>query len=118
MPSGERPYDPIMFDHLGEDVKKVSDPSPHYTETILGVPMNGIHTPGEPNSNVKGSPKSSEGSNSATDVVANEKIHVATDLMGSEQVNEAINLVPLQDPITSHSSRPRKLPRYLNDYNW
>ena len=118
MPSGERPYDPILFDHLGEDVKKVSDPSPHYTETILGVPMNGIHTPGEPNSNVKGSPKSSEGSNSATDVVANEKIHVATDLMGSEQVNEAINLVPLQDPITSHSSRPRKLPRYLNDYNW
>ena len=117
MPSGERPYDPIMFDHLGEDVKKVSDPSPHYTETILGVPMNGIHTPGEPNSNVKGSPKSSEGSNSATDVVANEKIHVATDLMGSEQVNEAINLVPLQDPITSHSGRPRKLPRHLNDYN-
>ena len=118
MPSGERPYDPIMFDHLGEDVKKVSDPSPHYTETILGVPMNGIHTPGEPNSNVKGSPKSSEGSNSATDVVANEKFHVATDLMGSEQVNEAINLVPLQDPITSHSGRPRKLPRHLNDYNW
>ena len=117
MPSGERPYDPIMFDHLGEDVKKVSDPSPHYTETILGVPMNGIHTPGEPNSNVKGSPKSSEGSNSATDVVANEKFHVATDLMGSEQVNEAINLVPLQDPITSHSGRPRKLPRHLNDYN-
>ena len=105
MPSGERPYDPIMFDHLGEDVKKVSDPSPHYTETILGVP------------NFKGSPKSSEGSNSATDVVANEKIHVATDLMGSEQVNEAINLVPLQDPITSHSGRPRKLPRHLNDYN-
>ena len=117
MPSGERPYDPIMFDHLGEDVKKVSDPSPHYTETILGVPMNGIHTPGEPNSNVKGSPKSIEGSNSATDVVANEKFHVATDLMGSEQVNEAINLVPLQDPITSHSGRPRKLPRHLNDYN-
>ena len=117
MPSGERPYDPIMFDHLGEDVKKVSDPSPHYTETILGVPMNGIHTPGEPNSNVKGSPKSSEGSNSATDVVANEKIHLATDLMGSEQVNEAINLVPLQDPITSHSGRPRKLPRHLNGYN-
>ena len=117
MPSSERPYDPIMFDHLWEDVKKVYDPSPHYTETILGVPMNGIHTPGEPNSNFKGSPKSSEGSNSATDVVANEKIHVATDLMGSEQVNEAINLVPLQDPITSHSGRPRKLPRHLNDYN-
>ena len=117
MPSGERPYDPIMFHHLGEDVKKVSDPSPHYTEPILGVPMNGIHTPGEPNSNFKGSPKSSEGSNSATDVVVNEKIHVATDLMGSEQVNEAINLVPLQDPITSHSGRPRKLPRHLNDYN-
>ena len=117
MPSSERPYDPIMFDHLWEDVKKVSDPSPHYTETILGVPMNGIHTPGEPNSNFKGSPKSSEGSNSATDVVANEKIHVATDLMGSEQVKEAINLVPLQDPITSHSGRPRKLPRHLNDYN-
>ena len=118
MPSGERPYDPIMFDHLGEDVKKVSDPSPHYTETILGVPMKGIHNPGEPNSNFKCSPKSSEESNSATDIVANEKINVATDLMGSEQVNEAINLVPLQDPITSHSSRPRKLPRYLNDYNW
>ena len=118
MPSGERPYDPIMFDHLGENVKKVSDPSPHYTETILGVPMKGIHNPGEPNSNFKCSPKSSEESNSATDIVANEKINVATDLMGSEQVNEAINLVPLQDPITSHSSRPRKLPRYLNDYNW
>ena len=117
MRSGERPYDPIMFDHLGEDVKKVSDPSPHYTETILGVPMNGIHTPGEPNSNFKCSPKSSEGSNSATDVVANEKIHVATDLMASGQVNEAINLIPLQDPITSRSGRPRKLPRHLNDYN-
>ena len=118
MPSSERPYDPIMFDHLWEDVKKVSDPSPHYTEPILGVPMKGIHNPGEPNSNFKCSPKSSEESNSATDIVANEKINVATDLMGSEQVNEAINLVPLQDPITSHSSRPRKLPRYLNDYNW
>ena len=118
LPSGERPYDPIMFDHLGEDVKKVSDPSPHYTETILGVPMNGIHTPGEPNSNFKGSPKSSEGSNSAIEVVANEKIKEAADLMANKQVSEAINLVPLQDPITSHSSRPRKLPRYLNDYNW
>ena len=118
MPSSERPYDPIMFDHLWEDVKKVSDPSPHYTEPILGVPMKGIHNPGEPNSNFKCSPKSSEESNSATDIVANEKINVATDLMGSEQVKEAINLVPLQDPITSHSSRPRKLPRYLNDYNW
>ena len=117
-PSGERPYDPIMFDHLGEDVKKVSDPSPHYTETILGVPMNGIHTPGEPNSNFKGSPKSSEGSNSAIEVVANEKIKEAADLRANKQVSEAINLVPLQDPITSHSSRPRKLPRYLNDYNW
>ena len=83
----------------------------------MGVPINGIHTPGEPNSNIKSSPKNSEGSNSATDVVANEKINVATDLMGSEQVNEAINLVPLQDPITSHLGRPRKLPRYLNDYN-
>ena len=105
--------DPIMFEHLWDDVKKVSDPSPHGTETSLGVPMNGIHTPGEPNSNFKCSPKSS-----ATDVVANEKIKVATDLMGSEQVNEAINLAPLQDPITSHSGRLRKLPRYLNDYNW
>ena len=73
MPSSERPYDPIMFDHLWEDVKKVSDPSPHYTETILGVPMNGIHTPGEPNSNFKGSPKSSEGSNSATDLPLSDK---------------------------------------------
>ena len=41
MPSSERPYDPIMFDHLWEDVKKVSDPSPHYTEPILGVPIRG-----------------------------------------------------------------------------
>ena len=117
LPSGERPYDPIMFDHLGEDVKKVSDPSPHYTETILGVPMNGIHTPGEPNSNVKGSPKSSEGSNSAIEVVVNEKINEATDRMANKQVNEAINLVPLQEPIISRSGRPRKLPRHLNDYN-
>ena len=75
-----------MFDHLWEDVKKVSDPSPHYTETSLGVPVNSIHTPGEPNSNFKCSPKNSEESNSATDVVANEKINVATDLMASEQV--------------------------------
>ena len=117
MPSGERPYDPIMFDHLGEDVKKVSDPSPHYTETILGVPMNGIHTPGEFNSNVKSNPKNSEGSNSAIEVVVNEKINEATDLMANKQVNEAINLVPLQEPIISRSGRPRKLPRHLNDYN-
>ena len=109
--------DPIMFDHLWDDVKKVSDPSPQYTEPSLHAPMNGTHTPGEHTPNFKCSPKSSEESNSATDLVANEKINVATDLMGSEQVNEAINLVPLQDPITSHSSRPRKLPRYLNDYN-
>ena len=100
-----------------DDVKKVSDPLPHCTETSLGVPINGIHTPGEPNSNVKSSPKNSEGSNSDTDVVVNEKIKEATDLMASEQVNEAINLVPLQDPITSRSGRPRKLPRHLNDYN-
>ena len=92
---------PIMFEHLWEDVKKVSDLLPHCIETSLRVPINGIHTPGEPNSNIKSSPKNSEGNNSATDVVANEKINVATDLMGSEQVNEAINLVPLQDPITS-----------------
>ena len=52
--------DPITFDHLWEDVKKVSAPSPHYTETSLGVPVNGIHTPGEPNSNFKCSPKNSE----------------------------------------------------------
>ena len=107
-----------MFDHLWDDVKKVSDPLPHCTETSLGVPMNGIHTPGEPTSNFKCSPKKSEGSNSAAEVVANEKTNEATDLMSSEQGNEANNLAPTEVTITSRSGRPRKLPRHLNDYNW
>ena len=109
--------DPIMFDHLWDDVKKVSDPSPKYTEPSLRVPIDGIHTPGEFDSNVKSNPKNSEGSNSAIEVVVNEKINEATDLMANKQVNEAINLVPLQEPIISRSGRPRKLPRHLNDYN-
>ena len=109
--------DPIMFDHLWDDVKKVSDPLPHCTETSLGVPIDGIHTPGEPNSNVNRNLKNSEGSNSAIEVVVNEKIKEAADLMANKQIHEAINLVPLQDPITSRSGRPRKLPRHLNDYN-
>ena len=109
--------DPIMFDHLWDDVKKVSDPSPKYTEPSLRVPIDGIHTPGEFNSNVNRNPRNSEGSNSAIEVVVNEKINEATDLMANKQVNEAINLVPLQEPIISRSGRPRKLPRHLNDYN-
>ena len=109
--------DPIMFDHLWDDVKKVSDPSPKYTEPSLRVPIDGIHTPEEFDSNVKSNPKNSEGSNSAIGVVVNEKINETTDLMANKQVNEAINLVPLQEPIISRSGRPRKLPRHLNDYN-
>ena len=109
--------DPIMFDHLWDDVKKVSDPSPKYTEPSLRVPIDGIHTPEEFDSKVKSNPKNSEGSNSAIEVVVNEKINEATDLMANKQVNEAINLVPLQEPIISRSGRPRKLPRHLNDYN-
>ena len=109
--------DPIMFDHLWDDVKKVSDPSPKNTEPSLRVPIDSIHTPEEFNSHVKSNPKNSEGSNSAIEVVVNEKINEATDRMANKQVNEAINLVPLQEPIISRSGRPRKLPRHLNDYN-
>ena len=109
--------DPIMFDHLWDDVKKVSDPSPQYTEPSLHAPMSDTHTPGEHTPNFKGSPKNSAGGNNAVEVVVNEKIKEAADLMANKQGNEAINLVPLQEPIISRSGRHRKLPRHLNDYN-